>query len=746
MGDFIKSGIGGEVTDRALASIGSSKPLWRLLPLPLSQVNAQAATKATSTYGRANSLQSCCLTVISRGFDEYDPGLLARLPPRLVQRVMARVASDRGYRADSAVSERRPDEATIWAFGALADPEGARDAAPSHTLALPPLYSLLQMPRNELLVGDEDYPLTAVPKLYASLHPQPSVRFLTTLTLTGMDGIVNDATVQSLKWLTHLTVLWMRGCTRVTDEGIKQLTWSLVLPGVGDESEGRGLWRLRAWYLPGCTGVSDRAMASFAKWPGLSLLDVRNTSVTEEIGSDIFNRQNQGVFGGLQPDMSNCTDGLRGLFTTEPPDTVVSKLARTLLKPDLPDAGHGKRHLALHLIPTVQFPEQRWLHNPSEERPQIKAFSSTSAYRGDGVGMVYGKGASLIADEERDYRARVRTAFELQAKDDEDDRKAAAGEAYIPWQIQEAIDRELFWHQHKVDEKARKKKLKEDIKAGRTGPEYKSHSLAGGVFYEDDGADARSRSFVAGGKRRAPAAKEEDVDDGTGEDSLMLVRMVHPQWARLAHTSARDGPAFAMGNVKLAARKAKVAVDLSLGIELPSSQPSQSQRWAPSQASSSPMRSSPPPETAPTPRTHNPFKAKAAVANALGVRPLRATLSGGVAADEVKREPGVAVRRDPLADIKLPPRSTPSVKAEPTSPARAKPAATKPLPKSITTPLPKPTAKPAPKTAPKPAPTKAPKPDIRSFFAAKPAPAPPTTTPAKRASSSVVDPRAPKRS
>lgn len=254
------------------SSIGSSKPLWRLIPLPLSQVNAHAATKGSSTYGRANSLQSCCLTVISRGFDEYDPSLLARLPPRLVQRVMARAASDRGYGADSAVSERRPDEATIWAFGALADPEGVRDSSPSHTLALPPLYSLLQMPRNQLLVGDEDYPLTAVPKLYAALHPTPRLGLLTTLTLTGMDGIVNDATVQNLKWLTHLSVLWMRGCTRVTDEGIKQLTWSLVLPGVGDENEGRGMWRLRAWYLPGCTAVSDKAMASFAKWPGLSLL------------------------------------------------------------------------------------------------------------------------------------------------------------------------------------------------------------------------------------------------------------------------------------------------------------------------------------------------------------------------------------------------------------------------------------------------------------------------------------------
>lgn len=474
--------------------------------------------------------------------------------------------------------------------------------------------------------------------------------------------------------------------------------------------------------------------------------DVRDTSVTEEIGSDIFNRQNQGVFGGLQPDMSSCTDGLRGLFTAEPPDTVLAKLARTLLKPDLPASGHGQRHLALHLIPTVQFPEQKWLHNPSEVRPQIKAFSSTSAYRGDGVGMVYGKGASSIANEERDFRARVKTAFELQAKDDEDDRKAAAGEDYIPWQVKEAIERQLFWHQHKLDEKAKKKKLKEDIKAGRTGPEYKSHSIAGGVFHDDDGADARSRKFVAGSKRRAPAADEEDADDGTGETSLMLVRMVHPQWVRLTHTSARDAATFAMGNVKLAARKAKVAVDLSAGIELPSSQPSQSQRWAASQASSSPARSSPPPEAAPTPRTHNPFKAKAAVANASGVRPLRATLSGGVAADEVKREPGVAPRRDPLADIKLPARATPTVKAESTSPARPKPAASKPLPKPVAKPLPKPAAKPAPKPTPsKAAAAAAPKPDIRSFFAAKPAPAPSTSTPAKRASSS-VDPRAPKRS
>ncbi|KAL1407556.1 hypothetical protein Q8F55_006989 [Vanrija albida] len=734
MSDFIKSGLGGEATDTALASIDASKPLWRLRPLPLSQVNAQAATTARAA-GRADSLQSCCLTVISRSFDEYEPSVLAELPPRLVQRVMARVESDRKYTTDSAVSERRPDEATIWAYGALADPEGTRDSAPSHTLALPPLYMLLQLPRNELLVGDEDYPLTAVPKLYASLHPQPRVSLLTTLTLTGMDAIVTDHTVQNLKWLTHLTVLWMRGCKHVTDEGIKRLTWSLVLPGDGDESEARGMWRLRAWYLPGCTGVSDRAMASFAKWPGLSLL------VTEEIGSDIFNRQSQGVFGGLQPDMSSCTDGLRGLFTAEPPDAVLGKLARTLLKPDLPESTHAQRHLALHIVQTIHYPSQQWLHNPLEEGVKVKAFSGMGAYRGD-VGTVYGKNATLIKDEAKELRKRAQVAHELQTKDDLDDRRAAAGEAFIPWREKEAIERIMSSRQFYQDLKDSRKKVQTDIRAGRTGPEYKNHHQKGGFFREDDGADARSKSFVAGGKRRAAAAAAADVDDGD-ETTLMLVRMVHPQWARLQHASARAAAeGFNAGAVKLAARKAKVAVDLSAGLELPSSssQVSSSQRWASSQlptaAPSSQPSSQPPSSPAATPRTHNPFKAKAAVATASGVAPLRATLSAGFVADEVKRETGEA-RRDPLAGIKTTvaePRrdplagikttARPRVKSEPEAERLPKPT---PLPKPVAKPLPKATPKPAPKTAAKP-------PDIRSFFAA----------PAKRPSST-PDPRPSKR-
>ena len=95
---------------------------------------------------------------------------------------------------------------------------------------------------------------------------------LTTLTLDGVDNVVTDSTVLALKWCTHLTALWMKGC-QVSDAGVRLLASSLHLPGnARSVDEGRGMWRLRAWSLRGCMGLTDRSMRSFARWPGIVLL------------------------------------------------------------------------------------------------------------------------------------------------------------------------------------------------------------------------------------------------------------------------------------------------------------------------------------------------------------------------------------------------------------------------------------------------------------------------------------------
>lgn len=241
------------------SSVGSARPLWRLKPLPLAQVNPDLTP--TRQRGPTNSLQSACLTVISHHFHNYRHDSLRTLPNHLVQRVMARVNSDRKY-GDSALSRRRPDEATMWAFHALADPESAPQ---HHTLVLPADMTMAHLPRSTTIVDEPDHPLNALPRLFGH-----DFALLTSLTLSGGNGAVNDTSVQALKWCTYLTALWMRGCTKVTDDGIRLLASSVSLPS--EVEGGRGMWRLRAWWLRGCIQVSDKSMKSFAKWPGLSLL------------------------------------------------------------------------------------------------------------------------------------------------------------------------------------------------------------------------------------------------------------------------------------------------------------------------------------------------------------------------------------------------------------------------------------------------------------------------------------------
>ena len=83
--------------------------------------------------------------------------------------------------------------------------------------------------------------------------------------MDASEGVINDRNIQSLKWCTHLTALWMLG-TSVTDYGITLLASALELPG------GKGMCRLRAWSVARSKGVTDKSMKAFAKFPGLVML------------------------------------------------------------------------------------------------------------------------------------------------------------------------------------------------------------------------------------------------------------------------------------------------------------------------------------------------------------------------------------------------------------------------------------------------------------------------------------------
>ena len=154
-----------------------------------------------------------------------------------------------------------------------------------HVIALHQCSTLFYLATN-IHLAEPEHPFVSLPKLYKQLHHHawggPPLSFLTTLTLEPVDGAVTDETILNLRWCTHLTLLWMKGCN-VTDGGVRLLASSLELPGIegttgdGDNEmtgagRGRGMWRLRAWFLPGCKGVTDRSMRSFARWPGLVVL------------------------------------------------------------------------------------------------------------------------------------------------------------------------------------------------------------------------------------------------------------------------------------------------------------------------------------------------------------------------------------------------------------------------------------------------------------------------------------------
>lgn len=215
------------------------------------------------------------MSVLSAEFHHFRPSDLATLQPHLLRRLMSRINADRGYAgAAGKGSQGRPDEATMWAFVAVSDAEGAAAFAPTHTIALPTEATLAHLPLSNTRTEDREHPLVELPKMFRAVN-EGRFAFMTTLTLDG--AAVDDRSVQALRWCTHLTALWMRN-GRVSDDGVRMLSMALELPGNTEEGveggggEGKGMWRLRALYLSGNHGVGDRSMRAFARWPGLSVL------------------------------------------------------------------------------------------------------------------------------------------------------------------------------------------------------------------------------------------------------------------------------------------------------------------------------------------------------------------------------------------------------------------------------------------------------------------------------------------
>ncbi|KAK4685695.1 hypothetical protein P7C73_g4448, partial [Tremellales sp. Uapishka_1] len=485
MNDIIAAAVGGEVTDRSFIATNAAKPVWHLVPLPLSQIDPSSTTEPL-LRGPIPSLHSLCLASISQNFHLFAPSSFAGVSPVLVGRILSRVRADRRYESLSTDTTLNPDEATIWAYSAMLDPE---NTARSLSLGLPPSSTLLHLPENPLS-AHTTHPINLLPSLYKSLQPHSSLALLMTLSFDGIGQSLDDSSLMALKWCTHLSGLWMRGCTKVTDLGIRLLGSALVLPGQDDDGEGRGLCRLRGWWLTGCTGVSDRSMKVFARWPGLVVLDVRDTSCTTA-AIDIFNRSSQALFAH-NPDFQPCTPGLTALFSSrDPPSDTIHNLSQTLLGPNV-------NYLSLHIVPSHQPLSPQWQPEPPVSRPRADftaLTSRTSVYRGGGIGQIYGSGVSYIPDIERDQRDNLAIALRIEAE--EETAGSYSKKRRSPW------DRDL-------DVKPRKPEI------------YKEKKVKGQT------ADERSRRFAVGVR----ADVEEESIRGARE--LMMVRMVHEQWEKLS--------------------------------------------------------------------------------------------------------------------------------------------------------------------------------------------------------------------
>ncbi|WWD21327.1 hypothetical protein CI109_105811 [Kwoniella shandongensis] len=528
MEDYVKSGFGAESTDETI-SVAQNKPVWHLAPLPFTQVRQYDLNFTTRRH--VQSLHSYCLASISRNFDLFTPHSFVGLSPVLLKRIFSRIRVDRGYEDEQLGSRAfNPDEATVWGYSALSDPEETNS---TFDLAIS-MWSILAHLAPNPISKHPEHPFVELPKLYATLQPSSPISFLTTLSLDGMDEVVNDQNVLALRWCTHLTALWMKGA-RVSDASIRLLASALELPGDEDPKEGRGMWRLRAWSLNGCKGVSDRSMKSLARWPGLVMLDVRETSCTTT-GIEIFNRFSNSLFSNYNAEFQPCTDGLLPLFARNlPPSTILDNLCMSLIKsPTSAESSQPRstrNHISLHLssttrpIPVQYLPEPPFQPAAVDYKKKFETDSSRSVYRGNGVGQIYGTSVSKVEDEVRSFRGNLKIALRLQSQEEAFEKMTPA---------------------EKRKKTMAEKKEREEWK--RLDKEwYKSERKEKAKIFKDTGANDRSKRFVKGkGKSAAVAALEQSSDEGEEEEGdcerkLMMVRMVNNDWDRLKWTLGGGG-------------------------------------------------------------------------------------------------------------------------------------------------------------------------------------------------------------
>ncbi|KIR28535.1 hypothetical protein I309_02459 [Cryptococcus deuterogattii LA55] len=519
-----------------------TKPVWHLTPLPLSQVNPSAIRPQYSRGGHVPTLHSFCLATISRNFHVVEPTSFTGVHPVLVRRVFSRIRADRGYEEvqESEQISFKPDEATIWAYDALL--EGA-DAG-SFTLALPPLSTLAHLKPNPH-TPNVQHPLNYLPSLFASSLLNHTTSLLTSLTLDSMDRAVNDQNIQALRYCTHLDVLWMKGC-RITDNGIRLLGSALDLPGQKDLKEGRGLWRLRAWFLGGY---------------------LRGTSCTEA-SLIVINRTSQALFSGQNPSFQACTDGLVPLFASNlPPADIVSSLCLTLIK--LPKEKSDL--VSLNVTSTSRPIPDKFLPPLSRSIPSSSSMATSNKTYVPGIGFIYGPNLSSYFEEEDGEPQPFGTSISLfnpSSSSDESTFAQVEEDNLVPREkrkrkitrnLDEKVQEEKIGKRHMVD-KVHKEQKSAQAQRAKAAAAAAADQL--GEWWDDADGQAKnfysaaSASVSASSKAKpmldAATAQADARGQGEGDRRFMLVRVVHDQWFLLTYTTAN---ALAQAPMQLQAKE-----------------------------------------------------------------------------------------------------------------------------------------------------------------------------------------------
>ena len=190
-------------------------------------------------------------------------------------------------------------------------------------------------------------------------------------------------------------------------------------------------------------------------------------------------------------------------------------------------------------------------------RSRYTDYTQNKAYRGDGIGRIFGGDVFRLEDKARDYRYRLNTALRMQA---EAEGLTERTPGY--WEtLNKGKKKESKWA--KWEDKKKPEKLLKGYKMPNRGArwgERDQDEIASGRIPTGSaaaGADERSRAFVMGGQ-----GKQEGPEEIKGDKALMLVRMVDDNWEDLQWATKAISTVSMAGPSKVATVRKRIDVDL----------------------------------------------------------------------------------------------------------------------------------------------------------------------------------------